>query len=119
MKKRGVSFLLAAVMLLGMIPASFATETAPAKVEPKVIFDYNCDSLTGSIATAKSNKAPAYYFADSKTAGVEAGTVVAGSDGSAEGYSTLNFSFNMPDPSFSLEVDMKIDSLMTPSGSAA
>ena len=119
MKKRGICLLLAAVMLLGMIPASFATETAPAKVEPKVIFDYNCDSLTGSIATAKSNKAPAYYFADSKTAGVEAGTVVAGSDGSAEGSSTLNFSFNMPDPSFSLEVDMKIDSLMTPSGSAA
>ena len=102
MKKRGICLLLAAVMLLGMIPASFATETAPAKVEPKVIFDYNCDSLTGNVATAKSNKYPAYYFADSKTAGVEPGTIVAGSDGSAEGYSTLNFGFNLPYPSLSL-----------------
>ncbi len=118
MKKRGISLFLAAVMLLGMIPASFATETAAEKIEPKVIFDYNCDALNDGVATAKSNKAPAYYFADSKTAGVESGTILADSDGSTEGYCTLNFDFDLPYPSLCLEMDMKIESLMTPASSA-
>ena len=95
MKKRGICLLLAALMLLGVIPGigfvSHATEATAEKVEPRMIFNYNCDSLTGDVATAKSNKYPAYYFADSKTEGVEPGTIVVGSDGSAEGYSTLNF----------------------------
>ena len=118
MKKRLFSLLLAAVMLLGMIPASIATDTAAEKAEPKVVFDYNCDSLTGDVAFARGNVFPACYFADSKTAGVEPGTILADSDGSKQDYSTLNFDFNLPYPSLCLEMDMKIESLMTPASSA-
>ena len=120
MKKRLFSLLLVAVMLLGTIPfAVYGTETVPEKAEPKVIFDYNCDSLADSVVAVKSNKYPAYYFADSKTEGVKDGTILADSDGSKEGFASLNFSPELHHASFSFEVEMKIKSLITPDNAAA
>ena len=120
MKKHAFSMFLAAVMLLGTIPfAVYGTETVPEKAEPKVIFDYNCDSLADSVVAVKSNKYPAYYFADSKTEGVKDGTILADSDGSKEGFASLNFSPELHHASFSFEVEMKIKSLITPDNAAA
>ncbi|MBR2847819.1 MAG: hypothetical protein IKB87_00005, partial [Clostridia bacterium] len=77
MKKRIFSLLLALLMLVGIIPASFAAETEPAQVTPTVVFDYNCDSLTDKlITTLEFSKYPGHFFADSKTAGVEPGTIL-------------------------------------------
>ena len=118
MKKRVISLFLALLMLVGIVPASFATETASAEVTPTVVFDYNCDSLTDKlITTLKFSKYPTHFFADSKTAGVEPGTILVGSDGSTQNYCYLDFNFDLPNPAISLELDMRIDSLMSPTAS--
>jgi len=67
-------------MLTGTLPGLCTITRAEETVTAETVFDYNCDSLTDPIVSAKSNKAPAYYFADSKTEGVEPGTVLADSD---------------------------------------
>jgi len=117
MKKRFLSLLLCAVMLTGVMPGiGFSAEAAdkPAKT---VLFDYTCDSITDPLVSVTSNNRPFYYFADSKTEGVAEGTVETGSNGKAEGYTTMTIPFTAKEKSFSLQVDMKIESLMSPSGS--
>ena len=61
------------------------------------------------------NNYPAYYFADFTTKGVEKGTVYMGGDGSEKHYASLIMKHESTDAAVTLEVDMKIDSLTTPS----
>ncbi len=116
MKIRSLSLLLAAVMLLGTFPALGSTVYAADTSEGKVVIDYDCSSVNAAPVYATGNNYPSYYFTDSKTEGVAEGTVYAGSDGETTGYSTLFLPFTMDQPSFSLEMDVKVDDLMTPSG---
>jgi len=121
MKARVLSFLLCAVILFSAIPVAVsAEEAAPEQAtEPTVVFDYNCDSLKDKLTTLKFSKYPTHFFADSKTDGVEPGTILVGADGSTQAYCYLDFNFDLPDPAISLELDMKIVSLMTPTASPA
>jgi len=112
MKKRLCAFLMA----FGMTLSAFAGLVHPAcAAEEKVLVDWNCDSLTAAGVSVNQNQYPHYYFADSKTAGVAAGTVHMGGDGAAAGYATMAISAAaMESAAFTLEMDMKVDALMTP-----
>ncbi len=120
MKKRMLSLLLCALILFGTLNG-FTVPLAAAGELPKetVVIDYNCDSLTDPQVTVSSNNPPYCYFADSKTDGVEQGTVYMSGDSTSTGYSTMHFPFETNEKSFSLEIDMKVDALLTPAANIA
>jgi len=121
MKKRLSCLLLCAAMLLGIIPGFAAPlSAADEEMEEKVVFDYNCDSLTDPAITLSSNTPPFYYFADSQTEGVNEGTVYMGGNARSTGYCVMHFPFEKGDANtFSLEMDMKAESLLTPATNIA
>ncbi len=114
MKKR-ILCLLLAILLLNTTPL-FSGSLSVFAAEPKeaVVFDYNCDTLTFPDSHITNNKYPSHYFADSQREDVEAGTVYMGGNAKDPGYSTLFLPFTMKEESFSLEMQIKVDSLMVP-----
>jgi len=95
-------------------PAEKPENTVPEEAPPaKVLIDWNCDTLDNSVVSLNGNKYPGYYFADSSTEGVEKGTVYMGGNAEPNGYSTMILRSEMTTAAFTLEMDMKVDSLMT------
>ena len=132
MHKRICAFLLAAVMLMGVVPAfsvyaedaaetektaesaEKTEETAKTESSEKVVFDWNCDYIDFDTVKPSGNNYPAYYFADFTTKGVEKGTVHMGGDGSEKHYASLIIKHESTKAAVTLDVDMKIKSLTTP-----
>ncbi len=123
MQKRICAFLLAAVMLMGVVPAfsvyaedaaEKTEETAKTESSEKVVFDWNCDIIDFDTVKPSGNNYPAYYFADFTTKGVEKGTVHMGGDGSEKHYASLIINHESTKAAVTLDVDMKIKSLTTP-----
>jgi len=116
MKKRLLALALTFVMLTGAIPA-FGVSAAEAETEEKVLIDWNCNTLTETYISLNSNKYPRCYFADSGTDGVEKGTVRMAGDADTTSYATMILKPEMTTAAFTLEMDMKIDGLVTPTAS--
>ncbi len=140
MQMRICAFLLAAVMLAGVLPtfsrpvhAEDAAETEKAetaakaedakkedakkeeKPAGKLLFNWNCNYLDPSVTAVSGNKYPDYYFADLTTQGVEKGTVYMGGEkGGRYATMTITSPRAMTDAACTIDIDMKIDALLTP-----
>ncbi len=83
----------------------------------KVLLDFSCESLNDPRVNVFWNTYPHYYFTDASSAeGAAApGTIRTGSDGEVQGFTKLEFPLTFDgDASFSLQMMVKVDSLMTP-----
>jgi len=92
------------------------TEDTQKAEEPegRVLIDWNCDTLEEEFISLGANTYPHYYFADSSMKGVEPGTVYMAGNARASGYATMTLQSEMTTAAVTLEMDMKVDSLVTP-----
>ncbi len=83
----------------------------------RILLDYTCESLTDPRFTAVTGTYPNCYLADASSPDttVEPGTIRLGSGGERGGYTHITFPLPLTEDSLSLTVNMKIESLMTPS----
>jgi len=102
-------------------PQSMFTEAISFESEKgRIEFDYDCTSLSNSIVKVQTSTVPNFYFADSETeveAEVKEGTVLMSGDGKETGYCTMNFPISSDISAYSLTMDVKVDSLTSPSKS--
>ncbi len=100
-------------------PQSMFTEAITFVSEKgRIEFDYDCTSLTNSILKVQTNTIPSFYFADSETeieAEVKEGTVLMAGDGKETGYCTMNFPISEDITAYTLDLEVKVDSLAIPS----
>ncbi len=112
MKRRLCAFILALMMIAGIMPV-FSRSASAAESTEKVLIDWNCDIIDFDTVKVSGNNYPNYYFADFTTQGVEKGTVHMGGDGNPTGYAAMVLQNEMTSAAVTLEMDMKVDSLMT------
>lgn len=99
-------------------PASMFEESVTFTTDNgTIVLDFDCSSTDASSVTIQSNNYPAYYFADSNDQAdvtVQPGTIFMGGDGSTQQYCTMVLPFTEDLDAYSLEISMRIDSLMKP-----
>ncbi len=120
MKKRICALLLAALMIVGMMPA-FSQPASAADSTGTVVLDWNCDMIS-AVGRAGGNSYPDFYILDStsengREAGVPSGTVKFGGTAATQGYAILTIPNKMTTAAFTLDIQMKVESLVTLSSS--
>ncbi len=92
----------------------FSYSLASLEEKDKVEVDFNCTSIEAAGISAGANEGN--YFADSTTSKeVEEGAVLMAGTDPTKDYVTMKFPLTLPSPSFRLDMNLKIEDLMTPS----